>query len=93
MKRLFLGIAWFLILFAGLWLLVSLAMAIAILRSLPANSDQAAMIQAATDYASVHAETIHVVHLAVLVLAAVLAILGTLKGKLPGTRKAADPKP
>lgn len=93
MKRLFLGIAWFLLLCAGLWLLANMGLVVLILKQLPANADQSVMIQAASDYAYAHADGIRRMDLAILLLAALLAILGTLTGKLPGTRKAEDRKP
>ena len=81
------GLLWFALLSVGLWLLSSVILALYIMRQLPANAAEGAMIQAASDWAAVHADVIQAMDLVAVLLAAVLAVWGTVKGKLPGTRK------
>jgi hypothetical protein len=88
MKRALLGVLWFLLLSVALWLLASVGLAIYILGKLPANADQGVLIQAASDLAAAHADVVQGIDLGALSVAAVLAGWGTVKGKLPGTRRA-----
>ena len=92
MKRVLLGLVWFVLLSLGLWLLASVILAMCMLSKLPANAAEGAMIQAASDWAAAHADTVQKIDLGALLLAAVLAVWGTAKGKLPGTRKWKKPR-
>lgn len=77
----------------GLWLLCSVVLALYIMRQLPANAAEGTLIQGASDWAAAHADVIQEIDLGALLLAAVLAVWGTVKGKLPGTRKAEKAAP
>jgi hypothetical protein len=88
MKRIWIGLLWFVLLSVGLWLLSSVMLALYIMSKLSAHAAEGAMVQAASDWAAAHADFIQEIDLGALLLAAVLAVWGTAKGKLPGTRKA-----
>lgn len=87
MKRALMGLLWFALLSAGLWLLSSVILALYIMSKLPAGAAEGAMTQIASDWAMAHADVIQEIDLVAVLLAAVLAVWGSLKGKLPGTRK------
>ena len=81
------GILWFLGLAVALFLLLQLAIALYIIASAPKGRDQAAALQYATDFAASHAGMIRIMDSLTLVASVLLAGLGTLRGKLPGTRR------
>ncbi len=87
MRRLFMGLLWFLVLAAALFLLLQLAIAAYLMMQAPKGADQAALLQSAQAFADAHAGTIRLLDELVLVAAVLLAGFGTLKGKLPGTRR------
>lgn len=87
MRRLLMGILWFLILAAGLFLLLQLVIALYLMVQTPEGAGQAAMLQYANDFAAAHAGTIRMFDSLTLVAAVLLAGFGTLRGVLPGTRK------
>ena len=93
MKRVLIGLLWFLLLAVGLWLLSSVILALYIMRTLPANAAEGAMIQGASDWAAAHADAIQEIDLVAVLLAAALSVWGTVKGRLPGTRKAEKTAP
>lgn len=87
MRRLLMGLLWFLALAVGLFLLLQVGIALYILVTAPKGMGQAAMLKAASDFAEAHAGTIRNLDALTLVAAVLLAGLGTLRGSLPGTRK------
>jgi preprotein translocase subunit SecG len=87
MRRLSMGILWFLVLAAALFLLLQLVIALYIMVQTPKGAGQAAMVQYATDFAASHAGVIRALDSLTLVAAVLLAGFGTMRGMLPGTRK------
>ena len=81
------GLVWFLVLAVALFLLLQLGIAFYIMWQAPKGADQAALLQSARDFADAHAGTIGLLDELMLVAAVLLAGFGTLKGKLPGTRR------
>ena len=81
------GLVWFLVLAVALFLSLQLAIALYIMATAPKGLDQAALVQSARDFADTHAGTIKLLDELVLVAAVLLAGFGTLRGKLPGTRR------
>ncbi|HEY1991733.1 MAG TPA: hypothetical protein VGH71_04675 [Gammaproteobacteria bacterium] len=87
MKRVLLGVLWFVAFWAALTVLVFVVPALMILRGLPAGASQDQISQAAADFSLGHAGALSAARWAALLIALLLAILGTAKGKLPGTRQ------
>ena len=87
MRRLVMGLVWFLVLAVALFLLLQLAIALYIMAESPKGLSQAALVESAQAFADAHAGTIRLLDELVLVAAVLLAGFGTLKGKLPGTRR------
>lgn len=87
MRRFFMGLVWFVLLAVGLFLLLQLAIAFYIMLQTPKGADQAAVLQSARAFADSHAGAIQLLDGLVLVAAVLLAGFGTLRGKLPGTRR------
>ena len=87
MRRLLMGLVWFVLLALGLFLLLQIGIAAYILITAPKGMDQAAMLKAASDFAEAHAGAIRNLDALTLVAAVLLAGFGTLRGKLPGTRR------
>ena len=87
MRRLVIGLVWFLVLAVALFLLLQLAIALYIMAEAPKGLGQAALMQSAQAFADAHAGTIKLLDELVPVAAMLLAGFGTLKGRLPGTRR------
>lgn len=86
MKRIVLGSLWFLAIFIGLYLLYSLGLGIYISTAYHAQGIQNGY-QAGVEFSRTHRGLILAMPVAIFVLAAILAAMGTIKGVLPGTRK------
>ena len=86
MRRVLMGLLWFLVLAAALFLLLQLAIALVILLQAPKGADQAAALKFASDFADSHAALIRSLDSMTLIAAVLIAGFGTLKGALPGTR-------
>ena len=87
MRRLLMGLLWFLVLAVALFLLLQLGIAFYIMAQAPKGMDQTALLQSARDFTDAHARAIGLLDEIMLMAAVLLAGLGTLKGKLPGTRR------
>lgn len=87
MRRVLMGCVWFLVLAVALFLLLQLAIALYIMLQVPKGAGQEALLQSAQAFADTHVGTIRLLDELVLVAAVLLAGFGTLKGKLPGTRR------
>ena len=87
MRRLLMCLVWFLVLAVALFLLLQLAIAFYIMLHEPRGADQAAMLKSARDFADLHAALIRDLDAMTLVTAVLLAGFGTLRGRLPGTRR------
>ena len=86
MKRYLMGVLWFVAFYVAL---VFVAPSLMIARGLPAGANQDQISQAAADFSLQHAGSLSVARWAALLIALLLAVLGTWKRKLPGTK----PKP
>ena len=86
MRRVLMGLVWFLVLVVALFLALQLAIAFYITLQAPKGVDQATVFKSATDFADSHAGTIRLLDSMTLIAAVLLAGFGTLKGVLPGTR-------
>ncbi|HEV2112064.1 MAG TPA: hypothetical protein VGT99_11975 [Gammaproteobacteria bacterium] len=87
MRRLLMGLVWFLVLAVALFLLLQLAIAFYIMLHAPQGADQAAILKSAHDFTDGHAALIRDLDAMTLVTAVLLAGFGTLRGSLPGTRR------
>lgn len=87
MKRIGLGVLWFVVLFVVLYLLAQIGVALTALHGVHDFHDQQAVIGAATGFVGAHLGLIRTLDWAALLLAVAIAVLGTWKGVLPGTRK------
>lgn len=87
MKRVLLGVAWFLGIWVGLILVSSIIIGVWATRSVPAGANAEQGMQAANDFALAHAALFGAVRWGVFLVALLVAGLGTWKGVLPGTRK------
>ncbi len=87
MRRVLIGLLWFLAFAAGLFLLLQIGIAIYLMLQAPKGASQAVMTQYATDFAATHAGLIGTLDSLSFVAAVLLAGFGTLRGVLPGTRK------
>jgi uncharacterized membrane protein YczE len=87
MRRLLMGLLWFLVLAVGLFLLLQVGIAVYISTQAPKGADPATVIKVASDFAEAHAGTIRSLDALTLVAAVLLAGFGTLRGSLPGTRR------
>jgi hypothetical protein len=86
MRRVLMGLVWFLVLAVVLFLVLQILIALYITLQAPKGVDQAAVLKAATDFADGHAGTIRLLDSMTLIAAVLLAGFGTLRGVLPGTR-------
>ena len=87
MKRVLMGVLWFVVFYVALVIVVFVVPSLMILRGLPPGASQDQISQAATDFSLQHAGALSAARWAALLVALLLAILGTVKGKLPGTRQ------
>lgn len=87
MKRVLMGVLWFVVFYVALVIVVFVVPSLMILRGLPAGASQDQISQAAADFSLQHAGALSAARWAALLIALLLAILGTVKGKLPGTRQ------
>lgn len=89
MKRVLMGILWFIIFFVVLYIIFSVVVGYLVMHSTDiqgaANYQQS--LQTGMAFAQAHATTLALWRLAILIVSALLAVVGTLKGFLPGTRK------
>lgn len=89
MKRVLMGVLWFVAIYVVLAIVVFVVPSLMIARGLPAGANQDQIIQAASDFSLQHAGVLSAARWAALLIALLLAIVGTAMGKLPGTK----PKP
>ena len=89
MKRVLMGVLWFVVLYVALAIAVFVVPSLMIARSLPAGASQDQIIKAASDFSLQHAGALGAARWAALLIALLLAMVGTVRGKLPGTK----PKP
>ena len=88
MKRVLLGVVWFAAFFVTLYVIFSVIVAFLALHGSGVQpGDREAALQAAVAYSRAHAQALAVWRLVILLAAILLAVWGTLKGWLPGTRK------
>lgn len=87
MKRYLMGLLWFVVFWVALVIVVFVVPALIIARGLPAGAGPDQVNQAATDFSLQHAGALSAARWAAFLIALLLAVLGTWKGKLPGTRQ------
>lgn len=87
MKRFLMGVLWFLVFYVTLIVASFVVPSLFIVRGLPAGASRDQVSQAAMDFSLQHEIALSLVRWAALLIALALAILGTWKGKLPGTRQ------
>ncbi|MGH8293202.1 MAG: hypothetical protein ACRESA_06990 [Gammaproteobacteria bacterium] len=88
MKRVLFGVLWCIVFFIVLYIIYSIVLALIITHGSgahPANYQE--VLQAGMAFAQTHAHSLAVWRLVVLIIAIVLAVAGSIKGVLPGTRK------
>ncbi|HEX2667779.1 MAG TPA: hypothetical protein VHP13_05350 [Gammaproteobacteria bacterium] len=87
MKRIGVGIVWFIAFWLGLTLLMSIVVGVWASRSVPPGANMQQGIDAATAFVADHAALLTTLRISILLLALLGAVIGTLKGVLPGTKK------
>ena len=87
MRRNSMGVLWFLAIYVGLLVILLVVPAVLIASSLPPGPSQDQIVQAAADFDDRHGRLLSALRWAAFLLALGVAILGTWKGVLPGTRK------
>jgi preprotein translocase subunit SecG len=87
MRRVLMGLVWFLVLAVVLFLVLQILITLFIILQAPKGVDQAAVLKSASDFADSHAGTIRLLDSMTLITAVLLAGFGTLKGVLPGTHR------
>ena len=87
MRRILMGLLWFVVLAASLFLLLQIGIAAYILATSPKGMDQGALVKAASDFTDAHSGNIRNLDALTFVAAVLLAGFGTLRGSLPGTRR------
>ena len=89
MKRVLMGVVWFVVFFIVLYIIFSIILGVVIAHTTgvthPENFQQS--MEAGRAFAQTHASALAVWRLVILMVSIVLAVAGTLKGVLPGTRK------
>ncbi|MDE1983786.1 MAG: hypothetical protein KGL98_05795 [Gammaproteobacteria bacterium] len=89
MKRALMGIVWFIVFFVILYIIYSVIVGVVIAQgdgaTVPTNYHEG--LQAGMAFARTHATALAVWRVVILVVAIVLAVAGSVKGWLPGTRK------
>lgn len=89
MRRSLMGALWFLVFYVVLIIVTFVVPSLLIVRGLPAGTSRDQISQAAMDFSSQHEIALSLARWAAFLIALALAVLGTWKGKLPGTK----PKP
>jgi hypothetical protein len=87
MKRIGMGIAWFVVFFLVLYLGMSFALSVYVSKSLPADANLQDGKDAVTNFMLEHAPAMSMTVWSIFLVSLALAIVGTLKGMLPGTRQ------
>ena len=89
MKRMLFGILWFVVIFVVLYLLFSIAEGFLAVHSAGAGvaANYHEGLQAGIEFAKAHAAALAIWRLVILLASIVLAVVGAVTGKLPGTRK------
>lgn len=89
MKRVLMGVVWFVVFFVGFYIIFGIILGIVIAHTTgvthPESFQQS--MQTGRAFAQAHDGALAVWRLIILVGSIVLAVAGTLKGVLPGTRK------
>jgi uncharacterized BrkB/YihY/UPF0761 family membrane protein len=84
--RIFMGIVWFVVFFVILYLVFSIVFGMIAVHGVDTNDMQAGM-KAGIEFAREHAVALSVCRWSIFVLSVLLAVFGTWKRVLPGTRK------
>lgn len=87
MKRVLLGVLWFALFFVVLYVGACLVLAVYLKGQLPAGADAEQAADVMRQFMSAHAAAVSATFWAIVIVALFAAILGTLKGLLPGTRQ------
>lgn len=87
MKRVLLGIVWFLVILLILLVVSGVVLSVWATREASAAGDTASAVDAAYGFADRHAMVIAAVRIGTVLGAFLAAVYGTWKGLLPGTRK------
>jgi len=87
MKRYLMGTVWFMVFYVALIVVTFVVPSLLIVRGLPAGASRDQISQAAMDFSLQHEIALSLVRWAAFLIALALAILGTWKGKLPGTQQ------
>lgn len=89
MKRVLMGVVWFVVFFIVLYIIFSVVVAYMALHGagIQEHTGQQQMINAAMAFSQAHTGALSAWRLIILVVSIILAVAGTLKGVLPGTRK------
>jgi len=86
-RRHLMGVLWFLAIYVGLIVVLLVVPAVLIATGLPPGPSQDQIVQAAADFDDRHGGLLGMLRWAAFLLALGVAILGTWKGVLPGTRR------
>ena len=87
MKRFLMGLLWLLVFFIVPYVGASLVMAVFLKAKLPPDASPQQASDAMQQFVNAHASAVTLFFWGLILLALVCAILGTWKGKLPGTRQ------
>lgn len=87
MKRIGMGIVWFVVFFVVLYLGLSVALSVYVSSHLPADASLQEGKDAATNFVLEHGPAMRMTVSSIALLSLLAAAVGTLKGVLPGTKK------
>jgi len=87
MKRVLIGLAWFVGIWLALFILASVALSVYLRKDMSADATMQQGMDAAYGFAAEHAGAISAMRWGIFLAAALAAILGTWKGMLPGTQQ------
>jgi hypothetical protein len=87
MKRILMGIVWFIVCYLAFLLLASLVLGVFVWRGLPADANLQQGSDAVTAYMSARPGLMSGLRWGIFLAAVLAAASGTLKGVLPGTKK------
>ena len=86
MKRVLMGLLWFLVFFVALYVAACLVVALYLRGQLPPGADAQQATEMMKDFMSAHAAAVSATFWAMVLVALFAAVLGSLKGMLPGTK-------
>lgn len=86
MKRVLMGVLWFVVFFVALYVAACLVLALYLRGQLPPGADSQQATDIMRQFMAVHAAAFSAGFWTLVLVALFAAVLGTLKGRLPGTK-------